>query len=100
MTRQGLKLREDLGDFLSNVILLKVSEEASKSFHAALDRVKEDAGLTFEQYCDLENAGLAAMGDMADAAFVAGLQMGRDPLPFLLESVEGDDQVAREGGAL
>ena len=94
MTFQAFRLRQDLHDFLANVVLLEVSERASEAFHAALDQVKEAAGLTFDQYCELEAAGLAAMGDMADVAFVAGLQAGRDPLSFLLESV------VEEGGAL
>ena len=97
MTRQALKLRDDLGDFLSNVILFDVSQRATRDFHAVLDQVRQAAGLTFAQYCDLEAAGLAAMGDLADAAFVAGLQIGRDPLSLLLEP-SGDDDLVVKGG--
>lgn len=94
MTRQALKLRDDLGDFLINVILRDDCERASRDFYTVLERVAKGANLTHTQYCDLEAAANSAMGDLADAAFITGVQVGRDPFPFFLEPTagEGGDQ--------
>ena len=94
MTRQAFRLRDDLGDFLVNVVLRDDCERASEDFYAVLERVAKCANLTHTQYCDLEAAANAAMGDLADAAFIAGVQVGRDPFSFFLEPAAG------EGGAL
>jgi len=98
MTRLSFTVREGLADHVASRVLGADFERASEVFYAALDKVKESAGLTFDQYRELESAANGAMYDLADAAFVAGLLIGRDPLSLILQSTAGDeDQNGEEG---
>ena len=98
MTRLSFTVREGLADHVASRVLGADFERASEVFYAALDKVKESAGLTFDQYCELESAANGAMYDLADAAFVAGLLIGRDPLSLILQPAAGDeDQNGEEG---
>ena len=98
MTRLSFTVREGLADHVASRVLGADFERASEVFYAALDKVRESAGLNYEQYSELESAANGAMYDLADAAFVAGLLIGRDPLSLILQPTAGDeDQNGEEG---
>ena len=94
MTRLPLQLREDLVEYVTTRVLNVGLERASDDFLAVLKKVADQAGLTFEQYCELESAFGLALGEAADAAFVMGILIGRDPLSLILQPAagEGGDQ--------
>jgi hypothetical protein len=98
MTRLSFKLREGLAEDVARRVLGADFERASDVFYTALDKIKESAGLNYDQYCELESAANGAMYDLAEAAFVAGFLAGRDPLSLILQSTAGDeDQNGEEG---
>ena len=98
MTRLSFTVREGLADHVASRVLGADFERASEVFYAALDKIKESAGLNYDQYSELESAANTVMYELADAAFVAGLLIGRDPLSLILQSTAGDeDQNGEEG---
>ena len=85
MTRLSFTLREDLAEHVAQRVLGADFERASEVFYAALDKIRESAANT-------------VMYELADAAFVAGLLIGRDPLSPILQPTAGDeDQNGEEG---
>lgn len=98
MTRLSFTLREDLAEHVAQRVLGADFERASEVFYAALDKIRESAGLNYDQYSELESAANTAMYELADAAFVAGLLIGRDPLSLILQSTAGDDDQNGEEG--
>ena len=101
MTRQVLTMRDHLGEYVSNVVLGEYVNPAADRLRDILKRVATEAGLTFAQYCELEAVANAALGDVADAAFVCGLLAGRDPLSLILHPTSGDlvvEPATVEGG--
>jgi len=66
MTRLSFTVREGLADHVASRVLGADFERASEVFYAALDKVRESAGLNYEQYSELESAANGAMYDLAD----------------------------------
>jgi len=100
MTRLSFKLRDDLGEYVMNSVLGADLERAADNFLAILKKVANQAGLTYDQYCELESAAGVALGDAADAAFIIGLLVGRDPLSLILQPAAGEEGAKSEGGDL
>ncbi len=90
MTRQALTLRDHLGEYVSCSVLAQYVNPAEERLIGILKSVATEAGLTFAQYCELEAAANAALGEVGDAAFVCGLLAGQDPLSLILRPAAGD----------
>lgn len=86
--RSAFKLREELTAVLWDEVLREDADLFRKPFDQALGEVTHQAGLSFKQYESLDWAASVAMADIAQAAFVAGLQLGRDPFSLILQPAE------------
>lgn len=46
--------------------------------------------LTEKQYCDVDNRISSALVNLADAAFLFGVEFAQNPLPYLLVEEQGE----------
>lgn len=71
--------------YLFEHILGEAMGEADREFHALLEPMR---AADFAQADDLASAHNAAMTSIAEAAFIAGVQAGRNPWGMFLEPIE------------